>query len=251
MSENVWITGASKGIGRALALELASRGKTVLASARSGDELDQLAREADTLSGTIKGYPLDVTDLEAVRETVRRMEDEQGAIDSAVLNAGTHKPVKPAEFAAQDMRQIFELNVFGAAHCVEAILPSFLERDRGRLAIVASVAGYGGLPTAAYYGSGKAAMINLAETLRLDLIKTGIKVQCINPGFVKTPLTDKNDFKMPFLIEAEVAAKRIADGLENDRFEIAFPRTFIIIMKLLHALPYSLYFPLVGRRTGG
>ncbi|MEO1018979.1 MAG: SDR family NAD(P)-dependent oxidoreductase [Pseudomonadota bacterium] len=250
MTEIVWITGASKGIGRALALEMASRGRTVVASARSEDELKDLANEASAHSGTIVGYPLDVTDLGAVKQAIGAIEAQHGAIDTAVLNAGTHQPVTPQKFSVGDMRKLFELNVFGTANCIEALLPPFLERKRGRLAIVASVAGYGGLPTAAYYGSSKAAMINLAETLRLDLAKTDIVVQCINPGFVKTPLTDKNKFKMPFLIEAEVAAKRIADGLATDRFEIAFPRPFIAIMKFLRLLPYSLYFGLISRQTG-
>ncbi len=250
MTDVIWVTGASKGIGRALAIELASRGAVVVASARSADELDKLSQEASNLKGSIEGYALDVTDLAAVTDAVGAIENQHGTIKTAILNAGTHQPVEPAKFAVDDMRKLYELNVFGTANCVEAVLKPYLQRNSGRLAIVASVAGYGGLPTSAYYGSSKAALINLAETLRLDLAKTDIVVQCINPGFVKTPLTDKNEFPMPFLIEAEVAAKRIADGLETGRFEIAFPRPFIAVMKLLGLLPYSLYFWAISRQTG-
>ncbi len=249
MSSVVWITGASQGLGRALALELASRGNTVIASARSDDELQKLEGEAGQHGGTIKGYPLDITDEDAVKTVVDRIENEVGEIEIAVLNAGTHQPADPKEFSAAGMTKLFSLNVLGTAKCIEAILPKFIERNRGRLAIVASVAGYCGLPTAAYYGASKAALINLAETLRLDLAKTDIIVQCVNPGFVKTPLTDKNEFDMPFLMEAVDAAKRFADGLESDRFEVAFPRPFIFIMKILRALPYRVFFTLVGRKT--
>jgi short-subunit dehydrogenase len=247
MSERVWIVGASYGIGAALAERLALDGKTVWASARSRDKLDALAA---THPGRIHALPLDVTDKAAVKAALAAIEAEAGPPDIVVLNAGSHHPVAARDFTADDLRKLIELNVMGVANGIEAVLPGMLERNAGRLAVVASVAGYSGLPTSAYYGCTKGGLINMIESLNFDLRRTGVKLQLINPGFVKTPLTDKNEFAMPFLIPAETAARTIARGLESDRFEIAFPTTFVLILKLLRMLPYRLYFPLVGRSTG-
>ena len=194
-------------------------------------------------------WPLDITDHAAVRDAVARIEAEHGPIDVAVLNAGTHQPVSAAEFTAEGLRELMEINVMGTAACLEALMPRMIARGRGRIAVVASVAGYRGLPTSAYYGATKAALINLTELLKFDLDRAGVTIQLIDPGFVKTPLTDRNEFPMPFLISAELAADRIASGLRSRRFEIAFPRRFVWILKLLRCLPYALYFPLVGRST--
>ena len=244
--ERVWITGASMGIGEALARRLAQDGAQVIASARSADRLAAVAAASD---GRIVAEPLDVTDHAAVLAAVERIEAERGPIDVAVLNAGSHQPVTAAEFTADGLRRLMELNVFGVASCLEALMPRMIARGRGRIAVVASVAGYRGLPTSAYYGATKAALINLAESLKFDLDRAGVMLQLIDPGFVRTPLTDKNDFPMPFLITAELAADRIAQGLKSGRFEIAFPRPFVLFLKLLRILPYALYFPLVGRGT--
>ena len=242
--ERIWITGASMGIGEALARRLARDGAEVIASARSADRLAALAAEAGVVP-----WPLDITDHAAVAAAVARIEDERGPIDTAVLNAGTHRPVAADAFTAAGLRDLLELNVLGTAACLEALIPRMIARRRGRIAVVASVAGYRGLPTSAYYGASKAALINLTESLKFDLDPAGVTIQLINPGFVKTPLTDKNEFPMPFLISAELAAERIATGLRARRFEIAFPRVFVAILKLLRILPYAAYFPLVGRRT--
>jgi NAD(P)-dependent dehydrogenase (short-subunit alcohol dehydrogenase family) len=244
--ERVWITGASLGIGEALARRLAQDGADVIASARSADRLAALAAAS---GGRIVAEPLDVTDHAAVLAAVNRIEAERGPIDVAVLNAGSHQPVTAAEFTADGLRRLMELNVFGVASCLEALMPRMIARGRGRIAVVASVAGYRGLPTSAYYGATKAALINLAESLKFDLDRAGVTLQLIDPGFVRTPLTDKNDFPMPFLITAELAADRIAQGLKSGRFEIAFPSPFVLMLKLLRILPYALYFPLVGRGT--
>jgi NAD(P)-dependent dehydrogenase (short-subunit alcohol dehydrogenase family) len=245
-SERVWITGASMGIGEALARRLAGEGAEVIASARSADRLASLAAVS---GGRIVPQPLDVTDHAAVLAAVERIEAERGPIDVAVLNAGTHRPVKAEEFTADGLRRLMELNLFGVASCLEALIPRMTARRRGRIAVVASVAGYRGLPTSAYYGASKAALINLAESLKFDLDRAGVTIQLVDPGFVETPLTAKNDFPMPFLISAEAAAERIAEGLRSRRFEIAFPTTFVLLLKLLRILPYRLYFPLVGRGT--
>jgi NAD(P)-dependent dehydrogenase (short-subunit alcohol dehydrogenase family) len=244
--ERVWITGASMGIGEALARRLARDGAEVIATARSEDRLAALAAGS---GGRVVAWPLDVTDHAAVLAAVSRIEAERGPIDIAVLNAGSHRPVTAAEFTAEGLRRLMELNVFGVASCLEALIPRMIARGRGRIAVVASVAGYRGLPSSAYYGATKAALINLAESLKFDLDRAGVTLQLIDPGFVKTPLTDRNDFPMPFLISADLAAERIARGLRSSRFEIAFPRAFVLVLKLLRILPYALYFPLVGRGT--
>jgi short-subunit dehydrogenase len=247
MSERVWIIGASYGIGAALAERLASDGKTVFASARSRDKLEALAAKH---AGRMHALPLDVTDKTAVAAALVEIEAAGGPPDIVVLNAGSHHPVAARDFKADDLRRHMELNVMGVANGIEVVLPGMLERNRGRLAVVASVAGYAGLPTSAYYGCTKGGLINMVESLAFDLRQTGVKLQLINPGFVKTPLTDKNEFAMPFLVSAEHAAEVIAKGLASDTFEIAFPRAFVLILKFLRMLPYRLYFPLVGRSTG-
>lgn len=247
MAERVWIIGASYGIGAALAERLAADGKEVWASARSAGKLAALAERHP---GRIHALPLDVTDKAAVWAALAGIEAASGPPDTVVLNAGTHQPVAAKDFTADGLRQVMELNVFGTANGIETVLPGMLQRDAGRIAVVASVAGYNGLPTSAYYGASKAALINMIESLRFDLRRTGVVLQLVNPGFVKTPLTDRNDFAMPFLIPAEAAAAAIARGLASDRFEIAFPRTFVWLLKLVGLLPYRLYFALVGRSTG-
>ncbi|MFL5337578.1 MAG: SDR family NAD(P)-dependent oxidoreductase [Geminicoccaceae bacterium] len=246
--ERVWITGASMGIGEALARRLARDGKEVIASARSADRLQALAAASD---GRIAAWPLDITDHAAVQAEVGRIEALRGPIDVAVLNAGTHQPVSAANFTAAGLQALMEINLMGAAACLEALMPRMVARGHGRIAVVASVAGYRGLPTSAYYGASKAALINLAESLKFDLDRAGVTIQLVDPGFVKTPLTDKNEFPMPFLISAEAAADLIAAGLRSSRFEIAFPRAFVAMLKLLRILPYRLYFPLVARSARG
>lgn len=245
MAEPAWILGASYGIGRALALRLARDGATVVASARSADRLAELA----ALSPRLHAWPADVTDLAGLKAALDGIERAHGEVGLAVLNAGTHEPVAAEAFCASGLRRIVELNLMGVANGLEALMPRMLARRRGRIAVVASLAGYRGLPTAAYYGASKAAVINLVESLRFDLARAGVTLQLIDPGFVRTPLTDRNAFPMPFLIEADAAAERIARGLKGSAFEIAFPRPFVAIMKLLRILPYRLYFPLIARAT--
>lgn len=238
----VWITGASAGIGRALALRFAQAGFRVAASARNAQALAELAAGS---GGRIEAVPLDVTDGEAVAAAAARL----APIALAVLNAGTHEPMGAADFSAARLERLFRINVFGVAYGVEAALPDMLRRRAGKIAIVASVAGYGGLPTAVAYGATKAALINMAEALKLELEGTGVAVALVCPGFVDTPLTARNDFPMPFLMPAEKAAERMFDGLTGDRFEITFPRRFTWIMKTLRLAPRGLYFPLVRRAT--
>jgi len=245
-SKVVWITGASSGIGRALALHLAKCGDTVAVSARGVAALQAMANEA---SGNIHIYPLDITDVNQCALTVEAISKDLGEISLAVLNAGTHHPIDAKDFTAEDLKQLTDINLLGTGNCLDPVLKKMIPARRGHIAIVASVAGYRGLPTSAYYGATKAAQINLAEALRFDLDRYGIKLQLVDPGFVKTPLTDKNDFPMPFLIDVETAAARMASGFEGSSFEITFPRRFTYLMKLLRLLPYRLYFPMVAWMT--
>jgi len=243
----IWITGASAGIGRALALRLAREGRPVAISARRAEDLAEVAAQAPD---RIFPFPVDVTDGDAVRAAVDAMAAKFGTVDIAVLNAGTHKPMSLDRFSAATLKQLLDINVMGVAHCMEALLPAMLARRGGQIAVVSSVAGWRGLPTSAAYGASKAALHNMVESLKFDADKAGLKLQLINPGFVKTPLTDKNPFPMPFLITAEQAAERIAAGLKGDGFEITFPRRFTFQLKLMRLLPYRWYFPLVSRFTG-
>lgn len=246
MSKLAWCTGAGKGIGRATACELANQGWQVASSARTVSDLESLVAEANP-SNAILPFPLDVTDEDATNRVVDAIEASHGPIALAILNAGTHVQMPVSDFRSDTFRKLFEVNVFGVVNCLSALLPRFIERRSGHIAVVSSVAGYRGLPTAAAYGATKAALINMCEALRPELSKHGVTLTVINPGFVKTPLTDQNNFKMPFLVSSDYAAKRIVDGLNSKKFEITFPRRFTWPMKLLRCLPYSLYFRLTRR----
>ncbi|MEO1160654.1 MAG: SDR family NAD(P)-dependent oxidoreductase [Pseudomonadota bacterium] len=241
--KTVWITGASSGIGQRLALDLAGQGATVAVSARSGDALAELAAE----NPNIRSYPLDVTDLAACRKTAQAIEADIGPLDLVVMAAGIWIIRDIGNFRAEDSIKAMRVNYEGAAGVVDAVLPSMTKRRAGHIAPVASVAGYRGIPRAVTYAPTKAALISMAEALRTDAAQYGIKVQIINPGFVRTPMTDTNDFPMPFLMEPEDASRCIIAGLQSDRFEIVFPTRLAVIMKLLRVLPYRLYFWLMAR----
>lgn len=245
-----WITGASSGIGRTLALRLAGAGTTVAASARRADELDLLAKEASGSRGRIAPFPVDVADEAAMARTCAAIDAEIGPLDLAVFNAGTHAPVSVEAFDPAPFRRLMEINYMGVVNGIAAVLPRFIARRSGQIAVVSSVAGYRGLPQAAAYGPTKAALINLCESLKPDLDRLGVRISVINPGFIKTPLTDRNEFPMPFLMPVEAAAQRIVEGLEKGAFEITFPRRFTFLVKLARILPYGLYFPLIKKTTG-
>ncbi|WP_395457406.1 SDR family NAD(P)-dependent oxidoreductase (plasmid) [Azospirillum melinis] len=242
-----WITGAGSGIGRALAIHLANAGARVALSART---VEDLTAAVQMLPDRMHMFPLDVTDRKATAATVAAIESGLGPIDRAVLNAGTHSPMSLEDFSADTARRLMEVNYMGVVHGLEALLPRMRVRGRGQLAVVASVAGYRGLPTAAAYGPTKAALINLCESLKPDCDRAGIKLQLVCPGFIDTPLTARNSFPMPDLMPVEDAARELADGLDGNRFEIAFPRRFTRKLKLARCLPYRLYFPLVRKATG-
>lgn len=236
-----WITGASTGIGRELALKLAAEGVAVAASARSASKLDELA--ASRIN--ILPVPLDVTSPMHAKEALAVIESRLGPVDLAILNAGVWDPMPVAGYDAARALSSMAVNYGGLANMVEVLVPGMIARRRGQIAIVASVAGYRGLPKAAAYAPSKAAAISLAEVLRLELAGYGITVSLINPGFVETPMTAVNDFPMPFLIKADDAAERILRGLQKRRFEIAFPWQMVAMLKVLRILPYAAYFRVV------
>lgn len=242
----VWLVGASTGIGAALARRLAEQGAQLALSARSRNKLETLAAQCP---GAL-ALPMDVTqpqDYPRVREQILAL---WGGIDFVVLNAGTYAPLRAWELTPDALRATLDTNLLGVMDGVAATVAQLLEQGSGALAIVGSVAGYGGLPRAAVYGPSKAALINLAESLYLDLAPRGISVFLVSPGFVATPLTAQNDFRMPALIQPEDAADAIIAGFARGDFEIHFPRRFSYAMKCLRLLPYRLYFPLIRRVTG-
>ncbi|MBX2837135.1 MAG: SDR family NAD(P)-dependent oxidoreductase [Gammaproteobacteria bacterium] len=244
---NVWITGASSGIGESLAWLYASQGHQVLASARNAEKLNELAARSSDLSGKIVALPLDVTDNEAVTSHVQSAVAEFGEIDLSILNAGYYEPIEIDQLDLAHFENTYDVNLRGVIRCLMAVLPSALARRSGKVAIVSSVSGYIGLPKAAAYGSSKAALINLAESLRPECEAHGVQISLVSPGFVKSPLTDKNSFDMPFIIESDEAARRIVDGLATSKFEITFPRRFTYMLKVLQVLPYWLLFKITGK----
>ena len=219
----VWVTGASSGIGAALVAPLTARGARVAVSARRGDLLETLAAGWRSAGADVLVAPLDVTDRAAVIDVVRRIERAWGGIDLAILNAGTHKAPSGHGFDTSQFVDVMTLNYFGVLYGIEAVLPGMLAQRRGHIAGMASLAGYRAVPTAAAYGASKAALIHALESLRFDLEPRGIRVTVINPGFVRTPLTDRNRFRMPFLMDVERAARIIVSGLERDRKENPLP----------------------------
>jgi short-subunit dehydrogenase len=237
MNKLAWITGASTGIGAETAKQLAKQGWKVVVSARSEDKLIALEKE---FPGKIYAYPCDITKPKQVNEIVARIEDEVGAIDLAFLNAGMFVPDTYQNFTVENFKKHYEVNVFGVAHGVAAVLERFKQRGKGHFAMTASVAGYQGLPRSLSYGSTKAALINFAESLWIECRDHNIKVQVVCPGFIETPMTSGNKFPMPMKMKVDKAVEKLIEGLNSDRFEITFPRTFSWILKTIHALPYEL-----------
>lgn len=241
-----WITGASAGIGRALALRLAHDGWTVHATARGEEALAKLAEEHPS----IRPAPADVTDAAAMRAVVARIREEHGALALAVLNAGVYLPMRAQDFSAEDAAKTFAVNLTGVANGVDPVLKALFDQGRGCLALTASVAGYRGLPRAAAYSATKAALIAMAESLAFDMAPKGLRISVVNPGFVETEATSVNAFEMPFLMTPEQAAARIADGLGRAGFEIAFPTRFVLILKALGLLRPRSYFWAVRKAIG-
>lgn len=233
----VWIIGASSGIGSALARELAARGATLALSSRRKDELENLKA---VLGAQHKVFALDVTDPETTLRTAQAIRAAFGRIDRIVFLAAAYAPMKIDALDLAVAKVIIDVNLTGAFNIVHATLPILkTQKPKGQLTLCGSVAGYIGLPGGQPYSATKAAIINLAESLNAEC-KDTIDIKLISPGFVRTPLTDKNDFNMPMIIEPEQAAKEIADGLLSSRFEIHFPKKFTTFLKILRILPHAL-----------
>jgi short-subunit dehydrogenase len=245
----VWLTGASSGIGEAFAREVIKTGCKLVLSARREHTLKNLCEDLSKINQSVFFYVLDIGDRKQVLEVGSRIAKEVGMVDVLIANAGTHVPTKVEEFNSESYEALTKVNYFGALNCIEAVLPLMLKRGDGHLVAVSSVAGYRGLPKAAAYGASKAALTHFMESLRFDLQNYNVRVTVVSPGFIRTPLTDKNDFPMPFLMEAEDAAKAMLRGIENEQLEVHFPRKFTYIMKFLRILPYSLYHRLIFNRV--
>jgi short-subunit dehydrogenase len=244
--KRIWIIGASTGIGAETALALLAAGARVALSARRLPELEQIANgHADAF--VVVADIVDHTSVLAARDAVTA---HFGTIDLVLVVAGGYNEMRADDFDLQKARQLLELNVGGVLNCLDAVLPALLKQGRGGLGIVGSVAGYSGLPKALIYGPTKAAIINLCESLYLDLHPRGIAVYLINPGFVQTPLTAGNDFKMPALMSAPDAAAALVQGLEQGAFHIHFPKRFTNVLRFARLLPYRWYFAMIHKVTG-
>jgi NADP-dependent 3-hydroxy acid dehydrogenase YdfG len=241
VGKTYWLVGASEGLGRALAQRLSEAGAHLVLSARNEDTLKALA---DDLPGRATVLPMDVTDPASVAKAAQAL----GRIDGLIFLAGVYWPMKATEWDADKAAQMIEVNVNGAIRSVGAVLPQMLARGGGHVVLTGSLSAYRGLPGAIGYGASKAAIMSLAESMHCDLHNSGIEVQLANPGFIRTRLTDKNDFKMPFLMEPDEAARHMFRHLSGDAFARDFPWLFSTVFRLSRLLPEGLYIRLFGAR---
>jgi len=234
-----WLVGASEGLGRALAYQLSRCGAEVIVSARSEERLRDLA---DDLPGRANAIPVDITNADSVSAAV----DRAGPVDGLVTLAGTYWPMKTTEWNAERLQTMCDVNFTGTIRMLGAVVPGMIERGQGHVVVTGSLTALKGLPGALGYGATKAGLVSFAETMRADLQDTGVTVQVVNPGFIKTRLTDKNDFKMPMLMEPEKAATEIFEHMNGDDFRKDFPGRLAAMLKGGRALPDWLFYKLVG-----
>lgn len=240
------VTGASSGIGEALSRRLAAAGRPTALVARRAERLDALAAEIRGRGGRAAAFPCDVGVREHVRRAVERCRETLGPVDLLVANAGISENTRPDALDAARVERILRVNFLGSVYCVEAVLPGMLERDRGRLVAVSSLAGYGGLPLTAAYSASKGAMTNFFESLRIDLRGTGVGVTVVSPGYVRTPMTEGSPHPKPFLIDAEDAAERIHRAIGEGKGSAAFPWPLAAFAWLARIFPRSVYDRLAG-----
>ena len=244
--KTIWITGGSTGIGRALAIKFSNEGWNVAISARREELLNELSNQYENISA----FPLDVTDKIKCKDVFDQIVSKYNNIDICFFSTGTWNPKKEKNIDVEQIEEVFKVNFFGTVNTIKTVEQFFKEKKNGIIAIVSSIAGYRGLPNSTGYGPSKSALNNLAESLYFDFKRFDVRVCLVSPGFIKTPMTDKNDFKMPFLKTTEYAAEKIYDGLINKHsFEIDFPKQLTLILKLLSFLPHKLYSGLVGKLT--
>ena len=244
--KTIWITGGSTGIGKALAIKFANEGWNVAISARRENLLNEIADNHENISP----FPLDVTDKSKCKEVFEKIKNKFENIDICFFSTGTWNPKKERDIDVEQIEEVFKINFFGTLNTIKAVEEYFKKKKSGTITIVSSIAGYRGLPNSTGYGPSKSALNNLAESLYFDFQRYNVRVCLVSPGFIKTPMTDKNDFKMPFLKTPEFAADQIYDGLINKNvFEIHFPKALTLTLKLFSFLPSKLYFKLVGRMT--
>ncbi|MGA0862238.1 MAG: SDR family NAD(P)-dependent oxidoreductase [Pelagibacteraceae bacterium] len=246
MSENqkkIWITGASSGIGKAVAEKFAAEGWMVAASARRQEILNKMAENQN-----IFAYPLDVTQKENVTKTFNKIIEDFKNVDICLFCSGTYDPKLEQEINIEQNKFVMETNYFGVLNCIKAVETYFKNKKSGQISIVSSVAAYRGLPNSSGYGPSKAALTNLTESIYFDFKKYNVKISLVSPGFIKTPLTDKNEFPMPFIRSPEFAADKIFQGLtKKNIFEIHFPLGLTLTLKFLRILPYKLYLFLIDK----
>ncbi len=246
-NKRVWIIGASTGIGAALADRLHSKRAKVAISARSADKLNEMVTRFG--ASRAMALPLDITKLDTIRAAEEELVAAWGGYDLVILMAGDYTAMRAWELDLAVAQKMVDVNWGGFMNCLSLIIPRLMKQAAGGIAIVSSVAGYRGLPKSLIYGPTKAALINLAETLYIDLKDKGLDVYLINPGFVKTPLTAQNTFDMPHIITPEEAAEEIDNGFAAGEFEIHFPKAFSRQLRFLRHLPYTLYFKLIKKST--
>ncbi len=244
MNKTVWITGASSGIGKSLALKFAKEGWNVAISARRENLLNEIA-ETDS---KIKPFVLDVTDINNCKETFKKIKETFEDISICVFCTGIHDPKSEKEFNLEKIRTIMETNFFGPINSINAVYDYLKEKKSGHISIVSSVAGYRGLPAAGAYCASKSALTSFSESLFFDLKRYGVRVSVVSPGFIKTPMTDKNDFPMPMIKTPEFAANEMYKGIVHKKnFETHFPKSFTSLMKILKFLPNNIYFKLLEK----
>jgi short-subunit dehydrogenase len=243
MSKNIWITGASSGIGKALAIKFATEGWKVAASARRENLLKELNKENEN----IHPFPLDVTNIDQCKDVFKNIIEKFNDIEISVFGTGIHDPKSEKKFNLDKIRKIMEVNYFGTMNSINAVYDYYNNKKDGQISIISSVAGYRGLPAAGAYCASKSALTSFAETLQFEMKRKNVRVSLISPGFIKTPMTDLNDFPMPMIKSPEFAAEQIYIGLIKKKgFEIHFPKAFTYFLKFLKILPNSIYFKLVG-----
>ena len=246
IKKTIWITGGSTGIGKALAIKFANEGWNVAISARRENLLEEISNEYENITS----FPLDVTKKENCKEVFNQIKNKFESIDICFFSTGTWDPKKEKDIDVEQIENVFRVNFFGTLNSIKAVEEYFKNKKSGIITIVSSIAGYRGLPNSTGYGPSKSALNNLAESLYFDFKRSNVRICLVSPGFIKTPMTDKNDFKMPFLKTTEYAAEKIYDGLINKNvFEIHFPKSLTLILKILSFLPSKIYFRLVGKMT--